>query len=162
MQIRQSWFGTKDLRKTAQFLTVTQFKRLTFILCIQKRGFEYISTTSTDERMQFNNPYPPPYYQVLQLFHLIKCSSTTISIYQKWLDYHGKSSWTHSFEIVYLEPNAVQQPLLTIRFCNCFAWSNAVQQPHRIPKLIGLSQKITPITTFCAKFSDQKCSSATL
>ena len=105
LQIRQSWFGTKDLRKTAQFLTVTQFKRLTFILCIQKRGFEYISTTSTDERMQFNNPYPPPYYQVLQLFHFIQCSSTTL---------------------------------------------------YQIPKMIGLSQKITPITTFCARFSDQK------
>jgi len=49
----------------------------------QKRGFEYLSTTSTDERMQFNNPYPPPYYQHSTSSN---CSETSTNSFLDWPD----------------------------------------------------------------------------
>ena len=45
---KQSKFGIKSLPKY-----VNNY--------FQKRGFEY----SAEEGLQFSNPYPPPYYQVL-------------------------------------------------------------------------------------------------
>jgi hypothetical protein len=49
-------------------------------------------------------------------------------------------------------------PLLIIRFCNCFAWSNAVQQPYQIPKLIGSHRSLS----FAHNFLTKKCGSVTI
>ena len=55
-------------------------------------------------------PLPPSLLSGFAIVSFNPMQFNNLLWYQKWLDYHGRSSWTHSFEIDYLEPNAVQQP----------------------------------------------------
>ena len=55
-------------------------------------------------------PLPPSLLSGFVSFNQIQFNINNLLRYQKWLDYHGRLYWTDSFEIDYLEPNAVQQP----------------------------------------------------
>ena len=57
-------------------------------------------------------PLPPSLLSGFAIvsFNQIQFNINNLLRYQKWLDYHGRLYWTQSFEIGYLEPNAVQQP----------------------------------------------------
>ena len=55
-------------------------------------------------------PLPPSLLSGFVSFNQIQFNINNLLRYQKWLDYHGRLYWTQSFEIGYLEPNAVQQP----------------------------------------------------